>query len=76
MATQQTNPPAQVGDRIRLDCMAPGDPCPIPDGSTGTVQYATHIGGGHWQLRIKWDGMTRTLMLLYPEDRFTIIGKE
>jgi hypothetical protein len=63
--------PAKKGDRIRLDHMA-DDPDPIPVGTTGTIEDVVPFGSGTFQLWVKWD-VPRSLALVVPPDRFTII---
>lgn len=60
-----------IGKRIRLIDM-PNDPCPIPTGTTGTVQSVTPPFQGSTQVMVKWDN-DRTLSLVVPPDRFEVI---
>lgn len=62
----------QAGDRIRLDHMG-ADPDPIPAGTTGTVRRVRpDLYGGGEQISVRWDN-GRSLLLVTPPDRFTII---
>ena len=80
MPQDRHNPsdPCAVGDRIELDemglCPFSGnaDPCPIPAGTQGTVTFVSYLQRGEWQIGVKWD-VERSLMLIYPIDRFHII---
>lgn len=59
----------RIGDRIRLIAM-PGDPDPIPVGSTGTVTFVKEHGSGSraWlQIGVDLDN-GRQLMLAVPPD--------
>lgn len=60
----------EPGDRIALVNMAE-DPCPIDEGTEGTVDYTNYVdlGLGFWQIGVKWDN-GRSLMLSVPPDRF------
>jgi hypothetical protein len=60
-----------VGRRIRLRSM-PGDPAPLPVGSTGTVTFVHHVEPGLWQVGVWWD-CQRTLMLSVPPDTYEVI---
>ena len=71
--------PCHIGQRIRLDHMG-NDPCPIPAGATGTV-----IGlcpyRDTWQIGVAWEVAGplrehRSLGLVWPIDRFTILKPE
>jgi len=64
------------GDRIRLLAMH-DDPDPIPVGQVGTVDgVARHGGKDAWdQIDVAWDN-GRTLMLVWPPDRFEIVGRQ
>ena len=60
-----------VGDRIRLISMK-NDPDPVPEGTTGTVDYVTEavpMGQGRYyaQVGVSWDN-GRTLSLCVPPD--------
>lgn len=60
-------------DYIRLIVM-PGDPNPVPPGSTGTVMFVKEHGSGGtaWlQIGVDWDN-GRSLMLVVPPDEFDI----
>lgn len=65
------------GDRIELLAM-PEDPCPLPAGSLGTVEYVTeHDWGGDRcfeQVSVRWDSGS-SLMLSVPPDRARVIGR-
>lgn len=65
----------RVGDRIRLLEMT-GDPDPIAAGATGTVASISHYEDGDelWhQIDVDWDH-GRTLLLVMPPDRVTIVS--
>lgn len=69
--------PCKIGDRIRLIEMT-DDPCPIPAGTTGTVTgihpWRNWAGGKtEFQINVKWD-IPRTLAMVWPQDRFEVIG--
>lgn len=64
----------QAGDRVRLASEMINDPCPIPVGSTGTVQLANPLGGAlgnSVQYIIAWDppNAQRKLMPICPPDQ-------
>jgi len=61
------------GARIRLVSM-PQDPDPIPNGSLGTV-VAVYEHRDWMQVDIEWDN-GRTLMLVSPPDKFTIVAND
>jgi len=63
--------PCKEGDRIRLVEM-PDDPCPIPEGSEGTVDRFVKLWGNEIQIGVKWDS-GRTLSLIHPKDKFTVL---
>ena len=70
-------PMAKPGDRIRLLAM-PDDPCPIPEGATGTIEYAhqqIECGRPWTQYGVKWDAPNekRTLHVCSPPDQFEVI---
>ena len=62
----------QKGDAIRLISM-PGDPDPIPVGSTGIVTRVTE--GTMAQIDVRWDDSNRSLSLVPGVDQFEIIGR-
>jgi len=62
----------QKGDAIRLINM-PGDPDPIPVGSTGIVTRVTE--GTMAQIDVSWDDSNRSLSLVPGVDQFEIIGR-
>ncbi len=71
----------EIGQRIRLIEM-PDDPDPIPPGSEGTIMGVRDLctpTDGYYsryreaQIDVDWDS-GRTLMLIYPKDRFEIIS--
>jgi hypothetical protein len=68
---QNAVPPCEVGDRIELRRMGKNDPCPIPEGTTGTVTRVTKFPARgtakQWQIGVDWD-IDRSLMLVWPED--------
>lgn len=67
-------PAVKAGDRIRLDSMT-NDPCPIEAGSTGTVRSVVDaFHDGSLQIGVDWDS-GRTLSLVTPPDRFTVIER-
>lgn len=76
---KDANSPCQVGDRIALVEMGldpisgKADPCPVPTGTEGTVTFVTFLQRGEWQIGVDWDA-PRSLMLIYPTDRFRIIA--
>ena len=59
----------QKGDRIVLEGME-DDPCPVPVGTEGTVQFCHRIqmDNAFWQVSIDWDNGSN-LMLCIPPDR-------
>jgi len=61
-----------VGKRIRLLEMGADDPCPIPAGTTGTVQRVSNPFPDQTQIGVKWD-IPRSLSLVVPPDRFEVI---
>lgn len=65
------NAPCKTGDRIRLDYMG-NDPDPIKPGSEGTVQMVTQFIGDELNISVKWDS-GRTLGLVHPHDKFTVL---
>jgi Domain of unknown function (DUF4314) len=69
--THSSSPPAKFGDRVTLDVMAPGDPMPLPAGSTGTVHRVEPWMDGSWNVRILWD-CGRYLGLIFPLDKFKV----
>jgi len=64
--------PVEEGSRIRLLSM-PNDPHPIPAGSEGVVDRVVKLWGNEWQIGVVWDS-GRTLSLIYPIDRFSVIA--
>jgi len=67
-------PPCKEGDRIQL-MMMPEEPAPIPSGTQGTVMWTTQMPGRDtWQIVVKWD-IARSLCLIWPVDRFIVIGE-
>jgi len=61
-----------IGKRIRLLAM-PGDPDPVPAGSTGIIRDVAGIEG-RWSIMIDWDeGVNRSLNLCHPPDEFEFI---
>lgn len=61
-----------VGDRIQIVGVLPGDPDPVPVGSTGTVtnvspwpRHPDHEPQA--QISVAWDDSTRTLMVLLTD---------
>ena len=63
---------AKPGDRIELLSM-PNDPCPIPVGTKGTVEWVNECKDiGFTQVSVKWD-IPRSLLLTVPPDRFRIV---
>lgn len=65
-------PPCQEGDLVELIEM-PNDPCPIPPGTKGRVESVVDLGRGEWQVQVRW-AIDRSLSLIYPVDRFKVIG--
>lgn len=74
---------AKQGDRIRLLAM-PDDPCPLPAGATGTVEWAhpqprtaSPVHQAWTQYGVKWDAPheKRSLMLCSPPDQFEVIER-
>lgn len=67
--------PCGVGDRVQLVGMAPNDPCPIPNGATGTATALNDFGDGTWKVSVTWDAPNdkRSLSLIYPADSFTVL---
>lgn len=63
--------PFPDGARIRLTKMD-HDPCPIPVGTTGTVQYSSWVID-RWQVLVKWD-IPRSLNMAMPPDEAEQIG--
>lgn len=59
-----------LGTRIRLNHMG-NDPCPIPEGMTGTVDHVDDIGTLHCKFD---DG--RYLGVIPGEDSFSVIAAE
>lgn len=57
----------EVGRRIRLLKMVK-DPDPIPPGSIGVVLDVHYMGDLQYVVRVKWDGIKRSLNLLIPTD--------
>jgi hypothetical protein len=55
------------GTRIKLIEM-PDDPCPIPEGTEGTVRYVDDAGF----LQMDWD-IQRSLAVIPDHDTFTVI---
>lgn len=64
------------GKRIRLLHM-PNDPCPVPSGSTGTIQSVGDdvFRDGTRQIHVKWDN-GRSLMLIDGVDQFEVIPED
>lgn len=54
------------GDRIKLVQMGP-DPCPVPEGTTGTVMACDEFPDKSWQIAVNWDN-GRTLSVIVPPD--------
>lgn len=73
--TDSTGRELKEHDRIELLAM-PNDPAPIPVGSRGTVAFINELmdGTDSCQLWVEWDS-GRSLMLLYPIDRFRILSE-
>lgn len=69
-------PPCKVGDRIKLIRMGK-DPDPIPAGSTGTVTSMADLSAIYrkpdFSISVKWDGIDRSLSLVWPEDKIEVI---
>jgi hypothetical protein len=68
----------QPGDRVQITGTMPGDPDPLPIGTTGTV---VRVNRSAQQADVNWDavnpvtGQPRTLLLLLDVDPFQVIGK-
>jgi hypothetical protein len=61
------------GDRIRLDYMT-DDPDPIPVGTEGVIGNV-HELAGYKQVSVSWEcDPPRSLALVIPPDRVTVIG--
>lgn len=59
--------PFKEDDRIELIRM-PNDPCPIPEGTRGTVKLCMWLPwASEWQVVVKWD-IDRSLSLVIPPD--------
>lgn len=61
----------QPGDRVRITGEMPGEPHPVPVGSTGTVVRVNHPSQ---QADVDWDN-GRSLFLLTDVDAFDVIGR-
>lgn len=61
----------QPGDRVRITGEMPGDPDPLPVGSTGTV---VRVIASSSAADVKWDN-GRSLFLLTDVDPFEVIGR-
>ncbi len=61
----------QPGDRVRITGEMPGEPYPLPVGSTGTV---VRVNRSSQQADVKWDN-GRSLFLLTDVDAFEVIGQ-
>jgi hypothetical protein len=67
-------PELKAGDRIRLLKM-PFDPCPVADGTLGTVVRVVRSYGPPWQVWMEWDDGCKLAMCV-PPDEFEKIDKE
>jgi hypothetical protein len=62
----------KVGDKIELLKMD-NDPHPIPIGTKGRITKIGPMPYNETQIHVDWDN-GRTLMLVYPEDKFRVIS--
>lgn len=66
----------KIGDRIKFLGGMGDDPCPLPVGTTGTVDFVNKVDFGRndrfTQIGVKWDN-GRGVMLCTPPDRYEVI---
>lgn len=68
-------PNVKKGDRVRITGVMPGDPDPLPIGSTGTVDYVNELPGhGSDQIMVQWDPEVGRSLILLAADPFEVIG--
>lgn len=63
----------KIGQKIELIRMD-NDPNPIPVGTKGIVTKLNPMPNNEVQICVKWEN-GRTLMLIYPEDKFRIVSE-